>query len=174
MVDPKMENTRVATPDARRNTTDKTGAIRFDFLFSYWIIIWFLVFYFIPVNTTGAISKWIRSNMNPALAFRIAVAENIIVLGWLVIQSLEIWTFVKYMVMMTTLKIIPLYLLRKEKIHWVHDSLVFVLFFGLYNAYLWWNDTNIYEIYERTFVSIKEGKNQTPMFMFLQQWFHIQ
>ena len=35
------------TYNPKKYTVDKTGNIRFDFLFSYWILIWFIIYYFI-------------------------------------------------------------------------------------------------------------------------------
>lgn len=155
------------TLDSSKNTLDKTGALRFDFLFSYWIIVWFVLFYFTPANSTEPISKFIRTHLNPSLGFYMAFVENTATLLLLIIYNPEPWLIFKFICMIALLKGIPLYLLREYPVRWKPDTLVFVVMFGIYNLYLAWNGTNLYEVYERTITSIKKGDNKTPIYSFL-------
>ena len=155
------------TLDPKKNTVDKTGALRFDLLFSYWILVWFALFYFTPEKSTSPISKFIKRHLNPSLGFYIALFENMGTLLLLIIYNPDLWLIFKFISMVSILKVFPLYLLRNYAIHWKHDTLVFVVVFGIYNLYLEWNDTNLYEIYERTITSIQKGDNKTPMYSLL-------
>lgn len=66
--------------------------------------------------------------------------------------------------MITIMKGIPLYLLRKSRVYWIHDIAVLSGVVLLYLLYLQWNETNLYDIYYRTFTSVHDGKTDTPGF----------
>jgi hypothetical protein len=159
-----MQTINTSTLDSSKNTVDKTGALRFDFLFSYWIIVWFFLFYFTPEKSTTPISQWIRKYLNPSLGFYVAFMENTATLLLLIIYNPDAWLIFKFICMIALLKGIPLYLLQNYPIHWKQDTLVFVVVFGIYNLYLAWNETSLYEVYERTITSIQTGDNKTPMY----------
>jgi hypothetical protein len=153
--------------DPKKNTVDKSGVLRFDFLFSYWILVWFILFYFTPANSAGPISKFIRTHLNPALSFYFALVENMGTLFVLILYNPDLWLIFKFVSMVVLLKAIPLYLLQRYPIQWKHDTLVLFVIFGIYNVYLAWNDTTLYQIYERTITSIRTGDNQTPLYALL-------
>ena len=159
--------------DPQKNTVDKTGKLRVDFLFSYWLIGWFLLYYFTPRNSLGPISTFIRKHLNPKLGFYLAMVENILTFATLVYYGSDIWTLFKYIGMMLLLKVLPLYLLMDYTVQWVHDTVVLITIFGIYNMYLAFNETNIYEIYKRTFISIKTKQNETPLFSFIHTLFRV-
>ena len=159
--------------DPSKNTVDKNGVLRFDFLFSNWLLMWFIVYYFTPVKSTSLISQFIRKYMNPTLGFYVAIFENAITLIWFLINNTDTWTLFKFISMVSLLKLLPLYLIQPYKIQWIRDSMVLLSVFIAYNVFLAWNDTNIYEIYERTITSIQHKQNQTPLFSLLNKWFHI-
>ena len=75
--------------------------------------------------------------------------------------------------MMLLLKILPLYLLSDYSVQWLHDTVVLGSIFALYNIYLAFNATNLYEIYKRTFASIKNRQNATPMFYLIHRLFRV-
>ena len=132
------------------------GRIRFDYLFSYWIYTWFFLYVFVPKSNTFM--------NNPHLVFWIAFVENMTT--WLIMMIYQVeWTIlVKYALMILIAKGIPLYVLRKEKINWLQDSLIIIILFVAYNGYLWINETDLIEVYERTFWFVMSGSNKTPMF----------
>jgi hypothetical protein len=68
--------------------------------------------------------------------------------------------------MIVLIKGIPLYLLREQKIHIWRDLFVLSVIFLIYNIYLLLNDTDLIEIYKKTFYSITTGDRKTP-FMWL-------
>jgi len=159
--------------DPRKNTVDKNGVLRFDFLFSNWLLMWFIIYYFTPLKSSSSISQFIRKYMNPSLGFYVALFENALTFIWFIYNRTDTWTLFKFVSMVSLLKILPLYLIQPYKIQWIRDSMVLFSVFIAYNVFLALNDTNIYEIYERTVTSIQQKKNQTPFFALLNQWFHI-
>jgi hypothetical protein len=148
--------------DSSKNTLDKKGNIRFDYLFSYWIFAWFLVFYFVDKGTTAG--KWIYKYLNPTIALWIALMESLVTFVYLLILHPRLDYTIKMLAMMFFIKAFPLYLIRRYPIHWKNDILVTLILFAIYNVYLYFNDTNVIDIYRRTFTAFKEGTNQTPLF----------
>lgn len=156
-----------------QHTIDKQGYIRFDFLFSYWIIIWFLIYYFIDHKTIAG--KQIQIYRNPKFALCLALLENIVTLLWIIMVSS--WAIVlKYTCMMLLVKVWPLYLVWDKPMQLPNDIYVFVALFVLYNIYLYLNDESLISIYKRTFTSIIQHDDRTPLFglvAYLGQIFHI-
>jgi len=158
--------------DSRKNTLDKSGVLRFDFLFSYWVFIWAIAFYFIPSNSdAGQLTKLIRHYLSPIVALYIALLENVIKLILMLYTDPQILIIGKFIAMITVIKLFPLYLLRNHKTHLVRDIFAFISVFAVYNVYLAGNDTNIFEIYERTYSSIISGQNNTPLFALIERIF---
>jgi hypothetical protein len=145
--------------------------LRIDYFFSYWIILWFIIYYFIvKINIFQTNSKnisIIQKNYNPKLALYIALFENLFMFIYLLFHNPTITTIIKFIIMMIVLKVIPLYLLQEEKIILPEDLLpVFVLFI-IYNKYLESINKSLYSIYKSSAQHILNGSNQTPFFHLL-------
>jgi hypothetical protein len=149
--------------DPKKNTLDKSGNIRFDYIFSFWVFAWFLIYYF-TVSKNSKIGIFIKTYCNPSIALYFAFIENILTFIVLLVFQNTIWTAFKFLIMMISIKIIPIYLLRNEKLNPIHGLLSLGILFSIYNIYLFMNDTNIYDVYSRTIYSLIEGKNETPLF----------
>jgi hypothetical protein len=157
--------------DPQKYTLDKTGAIRFDYLFSYWIVLWFIIYYFIsPPNSK--IVQFIKTNMNPTIGLWFALLENIITFIFIIRSHFEWWFFFVFIFMMFSIKIFPIYLLRDSKIRVIPNVISLCTLFFMYNIYLLANGTNIYAIYDKTIQSFKEGNDQTPLFQLMHQLFY--
>jgi hypothetical protein len=138
--------------------------VRPDYIFSYWIFAWFLIYYFVPIPPL------FKKYANPLLALWIGIIENLgnLLFSYLVFP--EIWQLkhylrlVNYLIMLCFMKILPIYLLSSHKIMWRNDIFVLCFVFAIYNFYLFLNGTNIVEIYQTTIKSIQKGENKTPLF----------
>jgi hypothetical protein len=78
--------------------------------------------------------------------------------------------------MMLIVKVLPLYLVYKNPIQWPQDLYVFTGVFVLYIIYLYLNDESLMTIYKRTFTSVMNSDNKTPLFhlvAYLGDIFHI-
>jgi hypothetical protein len=155
--------------DSKKNTLDKKGNIRPDWLFSYWVVIWFLIFYF--ADNGSSVGKWIHRYLNPSIALWIAVLENAATFIFMMIVRPTWEYFLKMLAMMTLIKALPLYLIRQYPIHWQNDIWVFFIVFGIYNVHLWTQDTNLVDIYKRTLTAFYEGSNKTPLFALIDSLF---
>ena len=153
--------------DSKKNTLDKEGHLRIDWLFSYWVYLWFLIFYFtIDVRNSPA-AFFIQKYLNPSLALYFALFENIITFIYIIYVNPETEIISKFLLMMIVVKVLPIYLISDKKINFSNDIYTLMLIFGIYNVWLFVNDTNIYEIYERTINAVSSGDNKTPFYSFM-------
>lgn len=144
--------------------------LRFDFFFSYWIFIWVTLYYFITRThfVNSKTKEYIQINVNPKLALYVAVFENICTLIYLLFHRVTTSLIIKYIFMILVFKIVPLYLLKDEKIHLPQDLLSVSTLFVVYNVYLALFQTSLYAIYKSSLQSLIMGNNQTPFFHLLQ------
>jgi hypothetical protein len=143
--------------------------LRPDFLFSYWIVLWFLVYYF-SVKTTP-LGKIIQSYFNPTIALWVALFENLGTFILILIYRPTFELISIFIFMMVVLKLVPLYLLRNDTINWSNDPIVFLGVFLLYNIYLFANDETLLSVYRRTITSILSGKKDTPIFSLIHKMY---
>lgn len=153
--------------DPKKNTLDKDGNLRIDWLFSYWVYLWFLIFYFTINVRNSTAAFFIQKNLNPILALYFALFENIITFLYIIYVNPEIVIIVKFLLMILVVKVLPIYLISDKKINFSNDIYTLMIIFGIYNIWLWVNDTNIYEIYERTINAVSSGDNKTPFYNFI-------
>lgn len=146
------------------NTDNKY--LRIDHFFSYWIVIWFFIYLFLmKTNIINEDSKkYLKNNLNPKFAIYIALIENICILLYLIIEKSSILTIIKYTVMISIFKIIPLYILQNEKIKLPQDLIPVSVLFIIYNIYLASKKTSFYDINNVSIHHIINGSDNTPFF----------
>lgn len=151
-----------------KHTTDKHGIIRFDYLFSYWMFLWFVLYYFLPTTTnqTSPITHLFKQYGNPLYVFYLGILENLATLGLLIWYNPSIQLILKYIVMMCITKIYPAYLLQHYPTHWKINVGLFLCVFLIYNMYLIANQTSFYEVYEKTLTSIIYNRDLTPLYAY--------
>lgn len=147
--------------DPNKNTVDRNNFLRVDFLFSYWIFAWFLLYYSASHSSIAQKSAvlWI----NPKIALYIALIENIttvVIIG----QKCTFDILFKYIAMLLCVKVLPIYLLRNTKINWIRDIVGTIALFVIYLGWLYYNETTLWDVYSRTWRSISRGDNKTPFF----------
>lgn len=161
-------NTYTTQKDGRkRHTIDKNGIIRFDYLFSYWMFVWFVLYYFLPTYTQNTpITNIFKQYGNPLYVFYLGILENLVTLAFMLWLNPDIQLVLKFVVMMCIMKIYPAYLLYYLPTNWKINIGLFFIVFTIYNVYLFVNDTNIYEIYENTLTSIIYDRDLTPLYAY--------
>jgi hypothetical protein len=144
--------------------------ITWDLLFSYWIFIWFLFYYsIVQLRQFGSLFEFIAKFMNPFVAFCIALFENIISLGFLINNNNNHVVIMKYILMIISVKIIPMYMLYFYPINIVWNLILFISVMSLYLTYMHYKKLDIVSIYKKTFQLIKEEKNETPFLKLVKQ-----
>ena len=144
--------------------------VRPDFLFSYWIVAWFLIYYNIDAFHGPSIIEF-KKRGSPLLTLWIALFFNIYELIYVMLLKLNPITFIKYSIMFVTIKALPIYLLYRKgaSINLINDVLVLLVVLSIYILHLHFNKTNPIKIYEETEKSIVNGNNKTPMFYLMNK-----
>jgi hypothetical protein len=126
--------------------------LRIDYFFSYWIVIWFIIYYFtIKTNIVPEKpKKYIQKNLNPEFALYVALFENLCIFVYLLFHKPTITTVVKYIFVIIFLKVVPLYLLKNEKMVLPQDVFPVSILFILYNVYLSFLDKSLFFIYNKS------------------------
>lgn len=100
--------------------------IRPDFVFSYWIFLWFILY------------KLKFINFNPKNALIFAIIINISMLGFLIKKKSTTYNIVKFIIINTIIKIIPFIFIYKSTVTNL-DNYFFVVLFCLY---IFWTHLN--------------------------------
>lgn len=141
----------------------KNDSIHWSFLISYWIYIWFIIYYS-SLYFDSSFAKWIQNHCNPLLVLWFALLENIFSLFRLYYYNTKIFILLIYILTIIILKVIPIYLLKNTKINITSNGIIFGVLFLLYNLYLKLYGTNIMEIYKNTYQHIINNDGKTPIF----------
>lgn len=132
--------------------------MRVDFIFSYWIFVWYLLYLF------GFVTQY-----NPKFAILFGLIENIIILCLMFYFHTHTKLIILFIIMSIILKIIPLYTLWTTKITWTDIKITFLLFF----VYLFWSyihNQKYNDFMNRTKELILENKNTLPGMQFLEKY----
>jgi hypothetical protein len=125
--------------------------IRSDFIFSYWIFLWFILYQqkFVPYNPKNAIS--------------IGIMVNFIMLLYLLHKKTKTYNTVKFIIINSIIKIIPLILVWKTKTTKL-DNYFCVVLFCAYILWIYYNDKTkkqtMNQTYEDLFTAyLNDGNN---------------
>ena len=133
--------------------------MRLDFIFSYWILLWYLAY---AVKFT---------NLSPKFALLIGIVENLALFAFMIYKRTDIDSLLRFGFGNLLIKVLPFYLLRNEIIK-QSDVIVTLLVFALYNAWLYINNETFISIVEKTTDSLVHNKNNTPFMKLLDQMEH--
>ena len=129
--------------------------IRPDFIFSYWIFVWYLLY----------ISKIVT--YNPKIFLFLGMIEGIIVFCVL-LTKIPLSSVIKYLIVISIIKFIPYFTIRNRVIH--YNDIVFSLFlFVVYHVWLFVNGQNMIGIYENLYNSFVHNKQDTPGYMLINR-----
>ena len=126
--------------------------VRVDYIFSYWLFIWFLVIFF---------SKK-RDIASPIFGLLLGFVFDIFLFLYLIISGKAI--IASIFIIILSINILLIYLLRNNTIRILRDSTALGLVFVLYNIYLTMQKTSLVEVYNSIAKSIINGENKTPLF----------
>lgn len=133
--------------------------MRIDFIFSYWIFFWYLIY------MSGIITTY-----NPKFAIICGLIENIIILILMLYFGTKKKLVFLFLTMSVLLKIIPLTTLWNTKMH-MHDIFATIALFGIYLFYvLWIKKKTITDFIEQTKKLILHNQNTLPGMMLLDRF----
>jgi hypothetical protein len=131
--------------------------VRPNFIFSYWIFAWYLLYFF------GFFKLY-----NPKFAIILGIAENLIMLFLMFYYNTKYNLILLFIILFTILKIIPIYTIWNDKIHNKDIIATFVLFI----IYLFWcrmNNNKISNFIKTTKDLILHNKNTFPGMVIFQK-----
>jgi len=127
--------------------------IRPDVIFSDWLVVWFVLY---KLNVVS---------YSPKFALIVGLVDNVVMLALMLMYGTNIFTIVYFILINTLIKIVPLYLLRKETIQMkdvYFSGVVFLVFVG----WLYINGQTLMGNIKLIYESVLYNKHETP-FMFL-------
>ena len=108
---------------------------RLDLLFSYWILVWYLLYVFKAVSVA------------PKLTIIMAIIVNILTVCYMIYFNVyPPWKIVLFITVISLMKGIPLWTLRKNQIQFGKELIFTSILLMLYVIWLYINKTNIYDI----------------------------
>lgn len=138
--------------------------ITFDKLFTYWVFVWFLVYYY-SVHTKDVHVKI----PSPIIGLYVGLVENLVVFISFITTNTQWIEWLKYIIIILFTKGLPIYLIRNQPVVWSQAIYSFFALFLVYLLYLQWLGTNVIEVYKETEKSLTQGKNNTPIYRLIDQ-----
>jgi len=127
-----------------------------DLIFSYWIFVWYLLYYF------GFVS------CNPKFAIICGIFENLFIVMLMVYYQTRIKLVLLFLIMFLVLKVFPIFTIWREKVR-IGDIKATAALFGIY---LFWviivNKKTVYDFTRQTTDLIMHNKNTLPGMVFLE------
>ena len=130
---------------------------RFDFVFSYWIFVWFLLYHFKIVS------------YNPKAGLAIALFTNLLMLFFMISYKNSIHYIVLFSLIQMCIKILPLWSLQNKTIH-NKDIMATIILFIMYNIWLAINHENMVHLSEIGYEAVKDNKINTPIIYWIDKW----
>ena len=156
-----MENHEKETNENHKKIkTNNMVITRFDFIFSYWVVIisFFHIFHFIKYN--------------PLPLLIIGILLNLIEITLMIYHKNSISHIITFTLLSFTMKIIP-YLYMKDDIITRNDVINSILLVIIYFLYLHINNVNIIEFLKNYTSGIKENKPNGPFTYYFYKYFKI-
>ena len=129
-------------------------ALRPDLVFSYWIYMWYLLYFFRITS------------FSPKFPLLLGAIDNIVMLFLMLLYGTSRETIFYFIVINTCIKIVPLYFLRHEPIR-MKDIYFTVFLFGLFVLWLHINRQHLIGNLKLIYHSLLYGENKTPFMALL-------
>jgi hypothetical protein len=133
-------------------------ALRMDFVFSYWIYIWYLLYIFTPLNI----------QYSPKFVLILGLFDNIIMLIIMLLYGTDKKTIFYFIIINIIIKVVPLYYLRNEKIRLIDIYFTFLLFI-VFILWLHINKQSLTGNIKLIYDSLVYGKDKTPFMAILKK-----
>jgi hypothetical protein len=122
---------------------------RLDFVFSYWIFVWYLLYSIRIVPYT------------PRFVLLLGIVQNIILLFFMTKNGSTLSTIAKFIVINIVIKIIPYYTVKDDNIT-ERDIIISILLFFIYCLWLYVNKETLIEKYNKIYISLTQNRDDTP------------
>jgi hypothetical protein len=130
-------------------------ALRIDLVFSYWLFIWYILYYINLIK------------YSPKFVIGLGIIENFIMLLFMFYYKTKIDTIMYFILINTIIKIIPYYMMRNEHIK-LSDIKATIIIFIIYCIWVYLNGGTVIEYHNKIFESLIYSKNETPFLHFIK------
>ena len=131
-------------------------ALRVDLVFSYWVYVWFVLYF---LNYT---------KYSPKIALILGLLDNIVMLFLMIVWSTSLKTICWFIIINTLIKVVPLYYLRNESFK-MKDIYFTIGLFLIYIIWLHINSQSLVGNIKTIYNSLLYGKNETPFMNLLSK-----
>ena len=128
--------------------------MRFDFIFSYWILAWYVAY---MVKFTDYIPKF---------ALIVGILENLVVLFYMIRFGSNFRTISRYMGVNAVIKVLPLYTVRNDPIR-IKDIIATAVYFLIFTGWLYVNEESLTGNYNKILDSLINNRDETPLMKML-------
>lgn len=139
-----------------------------DLIFSDWILVWSLCYYFLLPKILG-LSSYAYESLNPSIGLWAMLMYNIIEWIYLWSKSVSWILLIEFALVIFLIKVIPIILLRNIKIRTLNNVIFIGFLFVLYNIYLYIKNTNAINVYNKINKSLVQNENKTPFLWIFSQ-----
>lgn len=129
----------------------------YNILFSFWVFCWAVAYCLVR----ELIPKIPLDLWDPTFALLFALSYQFYVLVHILFRakwSLLPIILAKYTIIITVIKLIPLYFVWRHKVNWTNSIISCAILFLVYCAYITQNNLNIFEIYDEMTESYVHNK----------------
>ena len=123
--------------------------MRFDFVFSYWILAWYVAY---MVKFTDYIPKFVLI---------VGILENLVVLFYMIRFGSNFRTISRYMGVNAVIKVLPLYTVRNDPIR-IKDIVATAVYFLIFTGWLYVNEESLTGNYNKIIDSLINNRDETP------------
>jgi hypothetical protein len=139
----------------------KMELLRSDFILSYWILAWFILYILGIVRTS------------PLFATILGLIENIGTLIYFIIMGAPLYNIIKFTIINSVIKGLPLwYMIVREPVIRIRSIIATGIMIILYYTWLLMNDMNLYKIYQLVGDGYIDGTN-TKRKTFFSYWYDV-
>lgn len=134
--------------------------IRFDYVFSYWIFAWYVLY------EIGIVEY------NPKFALTIGIIENILVLLFMIYCKNSLIYIFLFCIVNFVIKVIPLWRLRNTN-YYQDDIIASFMLFIIYLFWLLFNRINIKGMMQNSIKSIKMNRPNLPFIKLISKYYDL-
>ena len=133
------------------------ASLRVDLVFSYWIFLWYILYYF----------KYVI--YSPKFVILLGLIENVCMFIFMLIYGTSKKTMIFFVIINVFIKVIPYYLLRNDKIT-MKDIYATCVVFMIFIIWLYINNQSLTGNAKLIYDSLIHGKNKTPFMSILAKF----
>jgi hypothetical protein len=122
--------------------------IRSDYIFSYWIFLWFILYLLKIVP------------YNPKIIIILGIIEILFTLIYLIVKNASLRKITKFLIINIIIKFIPLLLIYKDQIE-KKDIYATVILVLIYLIWMYINDINVIKVYKKLINSYLEKNSHS-------------